>query len=282
VAGLCYEAWVRWLLGYPEQARQSGLAALGLAHELAHPLELAWALNYAAGLHYFRRELQAAQAQAEAAITLATEREFPFWAAMGTLMRGWALAVQGRGEDGVAQMAQGLATWRAIGAVVGQPGFLVMLAEAQGAAGQVEAGLRTLAEASALVAKTGERYYEAELYRQQGELALRAHGQRLAAKGQPTQKPKLKSRTSRTPSTERSTPSTTDAQTSFLKALEIARRQQAKSLELRAVMSLARLWQNQGQQKEARRMLAEVYGWFTEGFDTQDLQDAKALLDALA
>jgi DNA-binding winged helix-turn-helix (wHTH) protein/predicted ATPase len=281
VTSLCYEAWVLWLLGYAEQALKRTHAAFSLAQELSHPQGLACALSYAAGLHYFRREPQAAQEQAEAAIRLSTERGLPFWVAMGTLLRGWALAMHGRGEEGMAQMHQGLATWRAMGVVVGQPSFLAMLAEAQGEAGQAEAGLHTLAEAFALVAQTGERYYEVELYRLQGELALQANVQRLASRRQTNQKPKVKSRTSQNPSTEHSTTSTKDAQTCFLKAIEIARRQQAKSLELRAVMSLARLWQKQGKQKEARQMLAEIYGWFTEGFDTKDLQEAKTLLKEL-
>jgi predicted ATPase len=282
VTSLCYEAWVLWLLGYAEQALKRTHAAFSLAQELSHPQGLACALSYAAGLHYFRREPQAAQEQAEAAIRLSTERGLPFWVAMGTLLRGWALAMHGRGEEGMAQMHQGLATWRAMGVVVGQPSFLAMLAEAQGEAGQAEAGLHTLAEAFALVAQTGERYYEVELYRLQGELALQANVQRLASRRQTNQKPKVKSRTSQNPSTEHSTTSTKDAQTCFLKAIEIARRQQAKSLELRAVMSLARLWQKQGKQKEARQMLAEIYNWFTEGFDTKDLQEAEALLKELS
>ncbi len=271
VASLCYKAWVLWLLGYPEQALTCTHAAFNLAQELNDPLEVAWALNYASGLHFFRREQQAAQEQAEAAIQLSTEREFPFWAAMGTLMEGWALAMQGRGEEGIARMYQGLATWQAMGVVVGQPGFLAMLAEAQGAADQVEEGLRTLADGFALVAKTGERYYEAELYRLKGELTLAgARGWGLGASSSSPQVPSLKPHASRAVEQE--------AEECFLKAIDIARSQEAKSLELRAAMSLARLWRQQGKSIEARALLEDIYLWFTEGFDTKDLQDAAALL----
>jgi len=136
--------------------------------------------------------------------------------------------------------------------------FLALLAEAYGKGGQAEEGLHVLAEALAHVDKTGERYYEAELYRLKGELTL----QQLKVQGS---KFKVEE----------------EVEECFLKAIEIARWQQAKSLELRAVMSLARLWQQQGKKDEARQMLAEVYGWFTEGFDTADLQEAKALLEEL-
>ncbi len=275
VASLCYEAWVLWLLGYPEQALNRTHAAFSLAQELADPLELALALNYASGLHYFRRERQTAQEQAEAAIRLSTEREFPFWAAMGTLLRGWALAMHGRGEEGVAQMSQGLAAWRSMGAVVGQPGFLAMLAEAQGEAGQAEEGLRTLADGFALVAKTGERYYEVELYRLKGELTLQK-GARDWGLGTGSASPQAPSLKPQVPSGVAQ-----EAEECFLKAIEIAQRQQGKSLELRAAMSLARLWQRQGKITEARELLEEIYGWFTEGFDTKDLQDAAALLREL-
>ena len=154
-------------------------------------------------------------------------------------------------------MRQGIAMERAIGVGAGLPYYLALLAEAYGKAGQAEEGLLVLTEALALVNKTGERYYEAELYRLKGELTLQSESQSLESR-------------------------TREAGACFLKAIEIARKQQAKSLELRAVMSLVRLWQQQGKQKEAHEMLAAVYNWFTEGFDTKDLQEAKALLDELA
>src|SRR5262249_31386994 len=162
-------------------------------------------------------------------------------------------ATQGQGEEGIAQLRQGLAAWQATGARGGGPYYLAMLAEAYGQGGQAEEGLRVLAEALALVNTGGERRHEAELYRLKGELLL-----------------------------ARFVESHTEAETCFRQALAVARSQQARALELRASMSLSRLWQRQGKRAEAHQLLAEVYGWFSEGFDTVDLQEAKALLEALA
>ena len=278
VVSLCYEAWNLCFLGYAEHARQRIDDAFSLAQEFARPFESALALSYATALHYFLREPQAAQEQAEAAIRLSTEQGFPFWAAMGTLLRGWALALQGQEEDGIVQMHQGLATWRAIGVVLGQPGFLAMLAEAQSRAGQVEEGLHTLAEAVALVAKTGERYYEAEVWRMKGELLLNDE------RGMQNDERKAKKEGQDSVFIHHSSliiHRSEEAEACFHKAIEIAQSQQAKFLELRAVMSLARLWQQQNKVGEARELLEETYCWFTEGFDTKDLQAAEALLVTL-
>ena len=191
----------------------------------------------------------------------------------GTILQGWALTEQGQGEKGIIQIRQGLATSRVMGVGVFQPYFLALLAEAYGKVGQNEEGLNTLAEALALVDKTGEGNYEAELYRLRGELTL--------------QKLSVVSSQLSVPSPQHLTPSTQteveqEAEECFLKAIEIARKQEAKSLELRASTSLARLWQSQGKQAESRDLLAPVYNWFTEGFDTKDLQEAKVLLEELA
>ena len=187
--------------------------------------------------------------------------------ALGTILRGWALAEQGQGEEGIAQMRQGWPPGGPTGQSM-QPYFLALLAEAYGKVGQTEEGLTVLAEALAMVDKTGERYYEAELYRLKGELTL----QKLPGVSSQLPVPK--------PQPPIPDPQA-EAEECFLKAIEIARRQQAKSLELRAAMSLSRLWQQQGKQNEAHEMLSEVYNWFTEGFDTKDLQEAKALLAEL-
>jgi len=198
-------------------------------------------------------------------IALASEQGFPHWSAGGTFLRGWALAEQGQGEEGIAQMRQGIAAWQALGVEqLGQP--FVLLAEVCGKAGQTEEGLHLLASALAEVQKSGERWWEAELYRIKGELTL--------------QQSKVQSPKSPAPSTQHPAPNT-QAEACLLKAIELARRQSAKSLELRAVMSLSRLWQQQGKTEEARQQLAEIYGWFTEGFDTSDLQEAKVLLQEL-
>jgi len=261
-------AWVLWVLGYPDQALERMRDAFTLAQELSHPRSVALALDLAAVLHLYRREGQLAQERAEAAITLSTEQGFPFWVAWGTMLRGWALTEQEQVEEGIAQMRQGLVACRAIGTEVWRPSFLALLAEAYGKVEQAGEGLSVLAEALATANKTGERHYEAELHRLKGELSLQSR--------QVTDKSKASQDKSGVRSSE------SEAEECFHKAIEIARRQSAKSLELRAVMSLSRVWQQQGKKDEARRMLAEIYGWFTEGFDTADLKEAKALLTTLS
>jgi predicted ATPase len=268
VSCLSYAALVLWSLGYPDQALKRSHEALTLAQELSHSHSLAFALFSAAWLHQFRREGQLARERAEAAITLSTDRGFPFFLALATIPRGWALAEQGQGEEGVVQIYQGLATYRSTGAETGRPYFLALLAEAYGKGGQAEEGLTMLAEALAPVNKNEDRYYEAELYRLKGGLTL----QKFRVQGSKFQGENPQS-TFPNPQLE--------AEACFLKAIDIACKQQAKSPELRATTSLARLWQQQGKKKEAHQMLAEIYGWFTEGFDTKDLQEAKALLEEL-
>jgi len=258
VACLSYAALILWSLGYPEQALKRSHEALALAQELSHPFSLAVALNWTAWLHQYRREGQLTQERAEAEIALSNEQGFPFWVVVGTIERSWALAEQGQGEEGITQIRQGLAAYRDIGSELTRTHFLSLLAKAYGKTGQTEEGLTALAEALAFVDKTGERFYEAELYRLKGELTLAESSvQNLESKVK-------------------------EAEECFHKAIEVARKQQAKSLELRAVMSLSRLWQRQGRKDEARQMLAEIYNWFTEGFDTKDLQEAKALLEELS
>jgi predicted ATPase len=255
---LCYAAYVLRHLGYPDQALKRIREALTLAQEFSHPYSLVYVLICTAFHHQFCREGQFAREHAEEVITLCTEQGFPWFLALGTIVRGWALSEQGQAEEGIAQMQQGLAACRATGAEVSQPHGLALLAEAYGKMGQVEEGLALLAEALDMADKTGERVNEAELYRLKGELTLKSRVQGSKSNVQE------------------------EAEGYFHKAGEVARRQQAKSLELRAAMSLARLWQQQGKKDEARQMLADIYGWFTEGFDTADLKEAKALLDSLA
>jgi predicted ATPase len=230
---------------------------------------LAFALGKAAALNSALREVQVTQERAEAATTLSDEQGFSFFSALGTILRGWALAEQGQSEEGIAQIRQGLAAWQAMRTELTRPTFLAFLAEAYGKVGQVEEGLTALAEALALVNKTGERNNKAELYRLKGMLTLQSKTSLRQVSG--------KSKTSQGRSEIEK-----GAEECFLKAIEIAQWQQAKSLELRVTMSLARLWQKQGKQHAARNMLSEIYNWFTEGFDTVDLQEAKALLEELA
>jgi len=220
---------------------------------MAHPYSLSFGLLSASLFYAFRREVCAVHGHAEAAINLATEQGFPYWMAMGTMLRGWTLAQQGQAQDGIEQLHQGLRAFRATGAELWRPYFLALLAEAYGTIEQPETGLTALAEALTLMDTTGERVWEPELYRLKGALLLQQHAGNQ-----------------------------TEAESCFQQAIAIAQNQQAKSLELRTATSLARLWQQQGKRDEARQVLGDVYGWFTEGFDTLDLQEAKALLDALS
>jgi predicted ATPase len=242
------------LLGYPEQALQRSREALTLAQELSHPFSLAFVLSQTAMLHQFRREAQATRECAEAVMTLSTEQGFSRFLAMGTVLWGWVLTQQGHGEEGIAQIRQGLAAWQVTGQEQGRPYFLALQAEAYGKVGKAEAGHTMLTEALALVDKTGEHQQEAELHRLAGDLLL--------AQGGESQK-------------------VPEAEACFRRALAVARHQQAKSWELRAAMSLSRLWQQQDRRAEALELLAPIYSWFTEGFDTPDLQKAKALLEDL-
>lgn len=256
VTSLCYLAWAAWQLGYPNQALDRGLKALALAHELSHPFSIGFALIFVAAVHQLRGEWQATREHAAAAIALCTEQGFPVWLAFGTVLHGWVLTRQGQEWEGITQMRQGLAAWRATGAEASLPLVLALLAGAYGRVGQVVEGLGVLEEGLAIAHKNRERYYEAELYRLKGELLLRntefTHSSLL--------------------STHRS------AEKCFQQALAVARRQQAKAWELRAAMSLGRLWAQQGKQEEAKQLLADVYGWFAEGFDTADLQEARSLV----
>ena len=248
-----YAALTLWRLGYPDQALTRVHEMLTYAQGLSHAYSLVRALFYAASLHQLRREVRATQERAEAALALLTEQEFGQWVGSVTFQQGWVRAMQGQHEEGIAQMHQGLAAKQAAGSVNRLSESLAWLAEAYGEIGQAEEGLRLLAEALTWVDTTGERHFEAEVYRIKGELLL-----------------------------QQAVPDAPQAEACFQQALAVARHQQAKSWELRTAMSLSRLWQRQGQRAAARELLASVYGWFTEGFDTADLQEAKALLETLS
>lgn len=256
VLGLAFVAMDLWLLGYPDQALARSQAMLALAQTLSHPPDSASALTFAAELHLLRREAGPANELTEAVLALSTEHGFPFWLSWGTILSGWSLVEQGRATEGIERMRQGLHAYEATGAGLWRTRFLALLAEAHGRAGQAEAGLKTLAEAMAMVERTQERAYEAELHRLQGELMLLQPGREGEQAGG-------------------------EVEACFQQAVTIARRQGARSLELRAVMALGRLWWQQGKPAQARGMLAESYGWFTEGFDTADLQEARVLLAEL-
>ena len=246
-----YTAMTLWLLGYPAQALARLHDGLVLAHE-SHPYSLAAARWCAAFVSQFRRDVPAVYEQAEAAVALSTAQGFPLWGAWGTSLRGWALAMQDQGEEGMAQLRQGIAASRATGAALCVPYFCTLLADVAAHLGHPADGLQALTEAQTLVEQQEERWWEAEIYRLRGVMLLR-----------------------------QTMPQEAEAEAWLQRALDVARRQEAKALELRAAMSLAHLWQQQGKRDEAHALLAPVYGWFTEGFDTADLQEAKVLLEGL-
>jgi predicted ATPase len=242
-----------YFLGYPEQALKRSQEALALAREADQIEVLRIALWHAMWIHRWCGEEEALKEYLEALFTLATAHPFSYYLSVATALRGEMLVEQGQVEEGIAQMRQGLAAHRATQARATLSRRLACLAEVFGKVGQAEDGLTLLAEALAHVERTGERHCEAEIHRLKGELLLRQG----AAEAE------------------------VEAEACFQRAIEVARRQSARSWELRATMGLCRLWEKQGKREEARRMLAEIYGWFSEGFDTRDLQEAQALLEEL-
>jgi predicted ATPase len=240
-----------WALGYADQAQRRCQEVLALGQQLGHTPSLALVEYFAAMLSQACRDVVATYARADALMAFATAQGLVHRVEQGRILLGWALAMQGDTAAGVRQIHQGLAH-QDMEIKLGRPHRLSLLAEAYGQAGQPEDGLQVLAEALTLVGATEERWWEAELHRLKGVLLLQ-----LAS------------------------PEGPQAEACFQQALDVARSQQAKALELRAAVSLSRLWQQQGQRAAAQAPLAPLYGWFTEGFDTIDLQEAEALLEAL-
>lgn len=253
--GVCcseYLSWTLWLLGYPDQALKRTDEAQSIAKRVGNLYTQCRALYWDSLVRQFTGQWDVLRERIEVAISMATEHGFALVLGVGPIMRGWALVTEGQAEEGVRQISQGLERYRATGTGFQLPHLLTALIEAYKKLEQPEEGLTVLAEAQALVEKTGERYYEAELQRLKGELLL------VQSPDDPA-----------------------EAETCFHNALEIARRQHAKSLELRTAISLARLWQRQGKEGDARQLLNDVLAWFTEGFDTADPRDAQALLNEL-
>jgi predicted ATPase len=244
---------VFWHLGHPDEALHHSEQAIAIARDVSHPYSQGAALNSTTELHQLRGETKRTHELAKRLLAFATEQVFPFLAAQAMVFRGWSLVELGQGDKGLAQLRAGLAAYRGTGAELHSSHWLGLLADACLDTGQAEEGLRAIAEALGHVAQTGIVYYEAELHRLEGELRLRLD-------------PRDEQR----------------AEASFRRALEIARVQEAKSWELRAATSLARLWAEQRRRGEARELLAPVYGWFAEGFDTADLKDANTLLGELS
>jgi class 3 adenylate cyclase/predicted ATPase len=251
VVSLSRLSWNLWLLGYPEQALRRSEEALALAREQAPPNSLANALHFAATLHQIRRETAAVKEMVEATLAVANEHDLTQWQAAATFMRGWTRTMDGPSEAGLAEMHRGLAAYRATGTGMDLPWYLGTLAVACGKTGRADEGIAMVAEA--LVSTEGADFYEAELHRLHGELRL------------------LKS-----------IPDADHAEACFRQALTVARNQQAKSWELRAAMSLGRLWVNQGKRSDARKLIKVLYDWFTEGFETPDLRDAKSFLNEVS
>jgi DNA-binding SARP family transcriptional activator/RecA/RadA recombinase len=251
VASLSHAAWAHWFLGYPDQARQRSEEALGLARELGHPFVLAFALLFATMVCAYRREVQTARERAEATVAVSSEHGIAFWLAAGMGVMGWVLAEEGRLREGIDQILQGRAMLQVIGAELGHLQLLPLLAAAYRNAETVSEGLAILDKAQALIHATGCRMDEPEVHRLKGELLLMQGGAEA------------------------------EAADCFQRAIKVAQQQQTRSWELRATTSLCRLWQRQGRQEEARQVLSAIYSWFTEGFDTIDLRDARSLLEEL-
>jgi class 3 adenylate cyclase/predicted ATPase len=258
VHALCYQFFTLEVLGYPDRAANRLQAAHNLAREISHLHSLAIPFVLGSCGHVARREGELALELAEEGYRLTTDQGFQGLLALALFFRGAALVLQGKAEEGVQQMREGLAANHALGMIMARTFFLGLLADGCGRLGEVEEGLGLIAEALDFANQTGEHYWEADLHRLKGELLLK--------KGAEDAESKIEEQ----------------AETCFRRAIEVARRQSAKSYELRATTSLARLLASQGKRDEGRVMLADIYNWFTEGFDTADLKDAKALLDELA
>jgi predicted ATPase len=290
-----------WLLGYIDEAEHRRREAFVRAEALAHPPSWVHLHLFTCMFSHVQRHVPALQEQVTRLVTLATDEGVPAWLAGGVAMQGWVDTVHEQGETGVALLQEGLTGLRTVGQMAWYSYFLALLAEGYSLVQQPEEGLRTVAEARGFIEQTDERFYEAEVWRLRGELVLQQAKQKSKGKVQKLKEARgwrLETSSSpQAPSLKPLAPSGVEQEVEecFLKAIDIARQQQAKSLELRAVMSLVRLRQQQVTDHatrntqsgacpaltEAHSMLAEVYGWFTEGFDTKDLQEAKALLAAV-
>jgi predicted ATPase len=267
-----YAAWALQLLGYPDRAAASMGEAVALARSLAHPFNLAYACHFAAAFHDSRGECAAARALEAQAGALSTEHGFNLFLIAGGIHEGRVLCEQGRGDEGIARIRERLAAWRAIGAELRRPAFAALLADACGRAGRPADGLDAVSEGLAVGARTGQRYWDAELHRLRGALVWQSGDARMAESDA----------TGSGASGARREIGARDAEAAFVEAVETASRQSAKWLELRAVTDLCRLWAAQGRRAAARARLAEIHGWFTEGFDTADVRAAASLLAELS
>jgi tetratricopeptide (TPR) repeat protein len=260
-----------WALGYPAQALGKIRESLKSARELSHPLSQAISWYGATELYVRCREVEKSQEQAEALIALCRQHGFRLWEALGVASRGWALANQGRAEEGIAQIRQSIGATQAMGLDLWQPYSFALLGDTYERLRQPEQGLKAIAQALDLTSRTGAVINGPGLHRTKGELLMMRDRSQFH----------LSQARLRGSASLRIVRHAGQAEGCFRYAIEMAREQGAKSWELRATISLARLLYRQGHREEARTMLAEIYNWFTEGFDTADLKEAKALLDEL-
>jgi predicted ATPase len=261
VVGLGSAASIAWFLGYPDRARERTRRQLSVARDLAYPSMLAYALYGATAMSMLYRDAGVTWQLADELMALSSKEGFAHWMARGRIYRGWARVASGEGEDGIAEIRQGIAAAQTTGTEMWQPYFCGVLAEAHGKLGQPCAALAALAEAFASMERSEQRVVETELCRMQGAMML------LASRDEPVRARSAARRA---------------AEQLFQKAMDLARQRQQRSFELRATMSLARLWSSQGRRTHAHQTLWEAYNWFTEGFDTADLREAAALLADLA
>ena len=248
-----FRSWVLWVLGYPDAARADNLAALEDARKIGHAASLMYALFGAPWVYIQCGDYVTAKAQSDELVALADEKSALFWKAFGMLYQGWVLALTGQSAEAIQSLNSTITTYRSSGSTAWMPMWLSYLATAYAEVGHLDDAWKCSGDAIAAVASTKERLFEAEVHRVAGDIALMSPQ-----------------------------PDAGKAEGYYNRALAVARQQQAKSWELRAAMSLARLWRDQGKPQQARELLAPVYGWFSEGFDTRDLKEAKALLEQLA
>lgn len=249
VTSRCSAAFSLQLLGFIDQSRSELNKALAMAQGVAHPFSLAYALSHSAFIAQLRHDVHTTKGNAEEVLAISLEYGNPVFTAMGTISQGWATAMLGQVAEGLAQIRQGMTMYRATGSEYLLSGFFTMLAEVSKKAGQYEEGLEALSDGTSFVSSTGERFYEAEIHRLKGELLL-LQGANVV-----------------------------EVERHYQKAIKVARHLSEITLELRATISLVRLWQNSSNYGEAWRMLEKIYSRFTEGFDTADLQEAKRLIE---
>jgi predicted ATPase len=252
VVSFCWRACTLWSAGYPETARADIDQAFKNARE-SHAVSLMWAMYFASSIEMLCGNYGSANARLDELSALTDEMDAAWWRTIGMLNRGRLLGLTGEAAEAVQIISSGVTTWRSLGSIWLEPTFLSALASAQVELGKFNDARARTSEAITAIKTTGERWFEAEVNRVAGEIALKSPGRDVAR-----------------------------AEAYFERALTVARQQQAKSWELRAATSLARLWRDQGEVQQARELLAPVYEWFTEGFDTRDLKEAKALLKELA